>query len=96
MLVIHVELIDLKSSPATDQVLDWATGFRFRVAPGHLTLVAELRDGGDDRVVARLADLEDPQGERELWSSVGRSLASWGEVLAATMVTRSTENLVQR
>ena len=93
VLVIHAELIDLKSSMPTPEVMDWASGFRFRVAPGHLTLVAELRDGSNGRVVARLADLEDADQQLALWTSVEAALADWSQVLAATVTTQAEGRL---
>ena len=95
VLVVHVELIDLKSSEVTDEVMQWAERFRFNVAAGRITLVAELRDGETGRVLARLADLEEPGGERELWSGVDQALSQWGATIADTVVVMPTQRVAR-
>lgn len=83
-LIVQVQLIDLNNAPISAEVLEWARGFRFRVQPGHMTLVAEFRDASTGRVLVRLADLADVGDDSDaLLSSVDRALEHWGEVVAA-------------
>ena len=94
VLVVHAELIDMKSTPPTPAALDWARGFRFRVEPGRLTLVAELRAGDSDEVIIRLADLEET--ERGTWDSgVADALSSWGRVIASTVISASGQRVAR-
>lgn len=85
-IIVHIELIDLTGAIVTADLLEWARGFRFRVQPGRMTLVAELRDSASGRVLARMADLEDQAGGAEaLWSNVDQALENWGQIVAASI-----------
>lgn len=96
-LIVHFELIDLKSTPVSDEVLAWARQFRFRVLPGRVTLVAEFRDARTGRVLARIADLEDPALNRAaVWSELELELALslWGDIVAASAAATAGGSLL--
>lgn len=61
-LIARIQYIDLTA--ATDEMPEWAEQFQFRVEPGFVTLVAELRDAESGRVLVRMANLQDPQVDR--------------------------------
>ena len=85
-LGVHVELIDLKAAPVTAELLDWAKGYRFKVQPGRVTLVAELRDVATGQVLIRMADLED-DASTATESQIDAALEQWGDVIAASIIT---------
>ena len=84
-LVVHVELIDLKAAPVTAELLDWAKGHRFKVQPGRVTLVAELRDAATGQVLIRMADLEEDAADAPE-SEIDIALDQWGDVIAASII----------
>lgn len=83
-LVVRVQMIDLRTTPVSADVLAWAEQFQFRVAPGRVTFVAELRDANSGRVLVRMADLDDSVAETAA-ASADYALAEWGSAVAAVI-----------
>lgn len=55
-IVARIQYIDLTNATADPQ---WADQFQFRVAPGFITIVAEVRDAETGDVLVRMANLQD-------------------------------------
>ena len=85
-VVVRVQLIDLRALPGDGIVPDWARDFRFRVASGRVTLVAELVDAATGRTVLRMADLQDSPPD-DTPATVERMLQHWGDVIAQNAST---------
>lgn len=80
-VIVRVQLIDLRSLPGDGDVPVWADDFRFRVATGRVTLVAELIDAATGRTVLHMADLQDSESA-DTPAAVDRMLQHWGEIVA--------------
>ena len=80
-VVVRVQLIDLRALPGDGYVPQWAKAFRFRVAAGRVTLVAELIDEKTGRTVLRMADLQDTTFV-DTPAAVDRMLQQWGAIVA--------------
>lgn len=85
VVVVRVQLIDLRSLPGNGSVPDWAENYRFRVAPGRVTLVAELIDAATGQAVLRMADLQDLMSV-DTPATVDRMLQHWGDIVAQNTV----------
>lgn len=57
VLRLTAEFVDLRSVPDGGAVPDELARFEFRTQPGHVTMVARLRDSQSGEVLARAADL---------------------------------------
>lgn len=86
VVIVRVQLIDLRSMPGDGIVPDWADNFRFRVASGRVTLVAELVDAATGQTVLRMADLQDSPLD-DTPAAVDRALRHWGDIVAQNTVT---------
>ena len=89
-VVVRVQMIDLRATPVSPEILDWARQFRFRVAPGRITLVAEMRDARTGRVLVRMADLDDA-ATNAANASADYALAQWGDAVAAAIAPYPTD-----
>ena len=95
-LRLHVELIDLKLHPLPDGKNPWEDRFMFDVAPGHMTVVAELRDMKTDAVLLRIADKEkDLDTALEPWAQAQQQLSHWSEAIAGNMTPITEGNWLQ-
>lgn len=81
LVVVRVQLIDLRSLPRDGDVPAWADAYRFRVAAGRVTLVAELIDAATGHTVLRMADLQDSQFV-DTPAAIERMLHHWGDIVA--------------
>lgn len=81
VVVVRVQLIDLRSLPGDGDVPAWADAYRFRVAAGRVTLVAELIDAATGHTVLRMADLQDSQFV-DTPAAIERMLQHWGDIVA--------------
>ena len=85
-LIVRIQYIDLTATPVSPQAVAWAKQFRFRVEPGHITIVAETRDAATGRVLMRMADVQD---ENEATSGMAHAidvaLRHWSDVIAANI-----------
>lgn len=84
-VIVRVQLIDLRSMPGDGIVPAWASNFRFRVAAGRVTLVAELVDAATGQTVLRMADLQDSPAV-DTRQAVDRMLRHWGDIVAQNAV----------
>ena len=96
VLCLHVEIVDLRVNDHSTRQLAWSERFSFPVAPGHMTLVAEVRDTGTGDVLLRVADQEDAVESGDLWSLVDQIFAGWAGDIAATLQTPTGDLLAQR
>ena len=81
VVIVRVQLIDLRALAGDGTIPDWAGNFRFRVASGRVTLVAELVDAVTGKTVLRMADLQDiPTIDTP--AAVDRMLQHWGDIVA--------------
>lgn len=80
-VTVRVQLIDLRALPSDGALPEWAENFRFRVAPGRVTLVAELVDAESGMTVVRMADLQDSSFAGTP-AAVDRTLQHWSDVVA--------------
>ncbi|MEM7283158.1 MAG: DUF3313 family protein [Pseudomonadota bacterium] len=84
VLHVHAEIVDLKicvscTAPVPDSRLQ---RYRFRLVPGQITLVAELRDSQTGEVLLRAADLERPHEEAlDSWEEVRVEFHRWARIL---------------
>ncbi len=85
-LRIHVEFIDLRSISTVEQIPEYVATKKFKTAPGHITLVAELSDSLSGQVLARIADLGRKQshgGSTEVdWQAIEFDLRNWARIFA--------------
>lgn len=81
VVVVRVQLIDLRSVQGAGIARDWAKNFRFRIAAGRVTLVAELVDAATGQTVLRMADLQDGPSV-DTTATIDRMLQRWGEIVA--------------
>ena len=89
VLRFHVEFLDLRSIPAGGFVPLDIQQKKFKKAPGHITLVAELQDSKSGEVLARVADM----GEKESkggdgvvdWDAIEADFRVWGQMLRTWM-----------
>ena len=81
-IIARIQYIDLTNSTSDPQ---WADQFQFRVAPGFVTIVAELRDAETGEVLVRMANLQDDEGAgRDLETLLDAALtANVHEVVAS-------------
>lgn len=86
VVVVRVQLIDLRSLPGDGIAPAWAEDFRFRVASGRVTMVAELVDAATGRTMLRMADLQDVSSLNTP-AMVDRMLQHWGDIVAQNAVT---------
>jgi membrane peptidoglycan carboxypeptidase len=86
-LRIHVEFIDLRSVKNAEEIPEYVATKKFKTAPGHITLVAELSDSMNGEVLARVADLGRKQssgGSTEIdWQAIEFDLRNWARIFAA-------------
>lgn len=81
VVIVRVQLIDLRALAGDGNIPDWAANFRFRVAAGRVTLVAELVDAVTGKTVLRMADLQDiPTIDTP--AAVDRMVQHWGDIVA--------------
>ncbi len=84
---LHVEFIDLRSVKSAEQIPEYVATKKFKTAPGHITLVAELSDSVSGQVLARVADLGKKQssgGSTEIdWQAIEFDLRNWAGIFAA-------------
>ncbi len=89
VLQIHAELIDLKTTPATEEGLSQLRRYRFPTAPGHVTLVGQFHDAESGMVIARAADMDKAEGDPTLaepvenWEQIEQAFARWAVVVRA-------------
>lgn len=86
VVVVRVQLIDLRSLPGDSMVPEWAERFRFRVAAGRVTLVAELADAATGQTLLHMADLQDSLFVNSP-ATFDRMLQQWGDIVAQHAVT---------
>lgn len=86
VVIVRIQLIDLRSLSGDGIAPDWAKNFRFRVASGRVTLVAELVDAATGQTVLRMADLQDA-ASIDRPAAIDRVLQHWGDVVAQHAVT---------
>lgn len=86
VVVIRVQLIDLRSLPGDSIVPEWTKRFRFRVAAGRVTLVAELADAATGQTLLHMADLQDSPFV-DSPETVDRMLQQWGDIVAQHAVS---------
>ena len=81
-IVARIQYIDLTTADAEPE---WANQFQFRVAPGFVTIVAELRDAESGDVLVRMANLQDGhQGATDLDTLLDAALkANVDEIVAS-------------
>lgn len=85
-VIVAIQLIDLRSYPATHETPVWAKHFGFRVMPGRVTMVAEFRDAKTGQVVMHMADLEDNlRFDAASMSGIEQILARWGDAVASNI-----------
>lgn len=84
LLIVTIQLIDLRRTDPFESAATLAGNFRFRVVPGRVTMVAEFRDAATGRVVLRMADLQDPASPAA--DAIDRMLESWGDIVAANII----------
>jgi len=94
VLCLHVEIVDLRVNDHSAQQLSWSERFSFPVAPGHMTLVAEVRDTETGDVLLRVADQEDAVESGDLWSLVDQIFAGWAGDIAATLQPSTSGDLL--
>ena len=85
VLRLHVELVDMRINQPTSAQLAWSERFAFNVAPGHMTLVAEIRDTSTGAVLLRIADQDDAAAGGDPWPLVDEIFAGWADGIAATL-----------
>lgn len=84
LLIVSIQLIDLRRTDPFESTASLAGNFRFRVVPGRVTMVAEFRDAESGRVVVRMADLQDPASPAA--GAIDRMLENWGDIVAANII----------
>ena len=91
-LRLRIQIVDLKriSNPLEARNID--RQFRFDVAPGRMTMVAELLDSVSGEVLLRLADLEDESSlPLNVDQQVARAIDDWATSLGGTLARLSVE-----
>lgn len=84
-LIVRIQYIDLTAATASTETLEWARQFRFRVEPGCITIVAEMRDAATDRVIMRIADIHEQNDLGDsLSDQTDLALRQWSEVIASS------------
>ena len=87
-LIVRVQYIDLTATPVSSAALKWTEQFRFRVEPGHITIVAEMRDAVTGRVLIRMADLQDKDiAPDDTALAIDLALQHWSRVIAASITS---------
>ncbi len=85
-LRLHVELIDLKLHPLPNGKNPWEDRFMFDVAPGHMTVVAELKDMSTNAILLRIADKEKQHNsDLDPWAQAEKQLTQWSHAIAGNM-----------
>lgn len=85
-LIVRIQYIDLTAAPLVAETVEWAKQFRFRVKPGYLTIVAEVRDGATGQVVMRIADLQDRyRVQSDVITAVDLALQHWSDFIVASI-----------
>ena len=74
-LVVRLQVVDLLLQPPTEFDPAIAARYRFDMAPGHMTLVAEFANGTGASLL-RIADMQDNANVAG-WSGVETLLAGW-------------------
>lgn len=80
-VIVRVQLIDLRSLPGEGNVPDWANNFRFPVAPGRVTMIAELVDAASGQTILRMADLQNSTVV-DMPDALDGMLRQWGDIVA--------------
>lgn len=83
-IVVRVQLIDFTETPVSQDALAWQRRFKFDVAPGRLTIVAELIDAETGATMVRMADMQDEQLDN-LAGDLGPVLRGWSEIVASSV-----------
>ncbi len=96
VLCLHVELVDMRVTGHTPEQVAWSDRFAFGVMPGHMTLVAEVRDTATGDVLLRIADQDDAGEAGDVWALVDEIFADWATSIAATLQAPAEPRLVAR
>lgn len=85
-LIVQIQYIDLSAASDSKQNLEWASQFRFRVKPGHITMVAETRDAATGKVIMRIADLQEKgTSNANASNQIDLALQQWSAVIASSV-----------
>ena len=94
-LTVRIQYIDLTAAPVSRATLEWARQFRFRVEPGRITIVAEVRDSATDNILLRMADLQEEDLQNNV-ANIELALQHWTDVLVANLAWPSADAQLAR
>ncbi|MEO1421166.1 MAG: hypothetical protein AAFU66_09470, partial [Pseudomonadota bacterium] len=72
------------------QARAWQRRFKFDVAPGRVTMVAELIDAKTGNAVVRMADMQD-DADSGFAVNLQSALTNWSTIVATAVATPSSE-----
>jgi hypothetical protein len=75
VLRLTAEFVDLRSLPEGADIPSEMDRYEFETKPGHITMVAQLRDSKSDEILARVADL----GKKQ--SAGGDGVVDWDAIV---------------
>jgi len=89
-MIIRLQLLDFSDMRDSAQARAWQRRFKFDVAPGRVTMVAELIDAKTGNAVVRMADMQD---DADSGSAVNlqSALTNWSTIVATAVATPSSE-----
>ncbi|MEL6216039.1 MAG: DUF3313 family protein [Pseudomonadota bacterium] len=89
-MIIRLQLLDFSDMRDSAQARAWQRRFKFDVAPGRVTMVAELIDAKTGNAVVRMADMQD-DADSGFAVNLQSALTNWSTIVATAVATPSSE-----
>ncbi|MEM6817444.1 MAG: DUF3313 family protein [Pseudomonadota bacterium] len=89
-MIIRLQLLDFSDTRDSAQARAWQRRFKFDVAPGRVTMVAELIDAKTGNAIVRMADMQgdvDSGFAKDLQSA----LTHWSTIVATAVTSPSSD-----
>ena len=89
-MIIRLQLLDFSDMRDSAQARAWQRRFKFDVAPGRVTMVAELIDAKTGTAIVRMADMQDGV-DSGFAEDLQSALTNWSTIVATAVATPSGE-----
>ncbi|MEO1325953.1 MAG: DUF3313 family protein [Pseudomonadota bacterium] len=85
-MIIRLQLLDFSDMRDSAQARAWQRRFKFNVAPGRVTMVAELIDAQTGNAIVRMADMQD-EADSGFAADLQSALTHWSTIVATAVAT---------
>ncbi len=89
-MIIRLQLLDFSDMRDSAQARAWQRRFKFDVAPGRVTMVAELIDAKTGYAIVRMADMQDG-ADSGFAVNLQSAITNWSTIVATAVATPSSE-----